>query len=71
LQPLPFVSDLHLQSITDRPLNYSDVGAHGISGLNAPNGKNLIGKGVTIGIGDNADISTHVDFSGRLINRSR
>ncbi len=67
---LPFVSSLQLQSITDKPLNYNSVGTHGISGLNALNGKNLNGKGVTIGVGDNADISTHTDFTGRLINRS-
>ena len=42
------------------------MAAHGVSGLNAVNGKNLNGKGVTIGIGDNADISTHIDFSGRV-----
>lgn len=67
---LPFVTDIHLQSISDKLLNYNDIGAHGISGLNALGGKNLNGKGVTIGIGDNADINTHVDFSGRLINRT-
>lgn len=67
---LPFVTDIHLQPISDQLLNYNNVGAHGISGLNALNGKNLNGKGVTIGIGDNADINTHVDFTGRLINRT-
>lgn len=67
---LPFVTDIHLQAISDKLLNYNDIGAHGISGLNALNGKNLNGKGVTIGIGDNADISSHLDFSGRLINRT-
>ena len=67
---LPFVTDIHLQSISDKLLNYNDIGTHGISGLNALGGKNLNGKGVTIGIGDNADINTHVDFSGRLINRT-
>jgi len=67
---LPFVTDIHLQPISDKLLNYNNIGAHGISGLNALNGKNLNGKGVTIGIGDNADINTHVDFNGRLINRT-
>ena len=67
---LPYVSSIQLQSITDKQLNYNNVGALGISGLNAVNGKNLNGKGVTIGIGDNADIATHVDFSARLINRT-
>ncbi|MEP7144910.1 MAG: S8 family serine peptidase, partial [Ferruginibacter sp.] len=67
---LPFISSIHLQSITDKLLNYNSIGAHGISGLNALNGKNLNGKGITIGIGDNADVSTHIDFSGRLIVRT-
>ncbi len=67
---LPFVYDIRLQSLTDKPVNYNNIGAHGISSLNALGGKNLQGKGVAIGIGDNADISTHIDFSGRLVNRS-
>lgn len=67
---LPFVIALRYQSIQDKPLNYNSIAAHGISGLNSVSGKDLNGDGVTIGIGDNADISTHVDFSGRLINRS-
>ena len=67
---MPFISSVSLQSITDKPLNYNNIGAHGISGLNAAGGKNLRGKGVTLGMGDNADISTHTDFTGRLINRT-
>jgi len=66
----PFVSSLHLQPLTDKALNYNSRAAHGVSGLSAANGKNLNGKGVTVGVGDNADISTHIDFAGRLINRS-
>ncbi len=67
---LPFVSSLSLQVLKDKALNYFTRAAHGVSGLNALNGRNLNGKGVTIGIGDNADISTHIDFSGRLIGRT-
>ena len=67
---LPFVSSLGLQILKDKPLNYYTREAHGVSGLNALNGKNLNGKGVTIGIGDNADISTHIDFAGRIIGRT-
>ena len=67
---LPFVSSLTLQVLEDKPLNYFSRAAHGVSGLNALNGKNLNGKGITIGLGDNADVSTHVDFSGRLILRT-
>ena len=67
---LPFVSGLSLQILSDEPLNYNSRAAHGVSGLNTANGKNLNGKGVTIGIGDDADISTHADFTGRLIMRT-
>ncbi len=70
LAALPFVSGVSLQILSDEPLNNNSRAAHGISGLNALGGKNLNGKGVTIGIGDNADISTHADFSGRLILRT-
>lgn len=66
---LPFVSTMRLQSLTDKPLNYNNVAANGISNLSSPVGRKLDGKGVTIGIGDNADVNTHIDFSARLINR--
>ncbi len=67
---LPFVSYISLQTMKDKPLNYNDIGTHSISALQAPNGKNLNGKGVAIGIGDNSDISTHIDFAGRVILRT-
>ncbi|MGG9971201.1 S8 family serine peptidase [Ferruginibacter sp. SUN002] len=67
---MPFVKYISLQSLKDKPLNYKNIGAHGISSLNISVGKNLNGRNVTIGVGDNADISSHIDFSGRLINRT-
>ncbi len=67
---LPFVNSISLQQVKDKPLNYNSIAASGISGLNSITGKNLNGKNVTIGVGDNADISTHIDFTNRLINRS-
>ncbi len=66
----PFVNSISLQPMQDHPLNYNSRAVHGISGLNAWSGKNLNGKNVTIGIGDNSDVSTHIDFTGRLINRT-
>jgi subtilase family protein/type IX secretion system substrate protein/immune inhibitor InhA-like protein len=66
---LPFVSYLSPQSMKDRPLNNVNRAAHGLDALNAPSGRNLQGDGVVIGIGDNSDPYTHVDFSGRLIER--
>ncbi|WP_132056009.1 S8 family peptidase [Pseudocnuella soli] len=35
----------------------------------ANGGRGLSGQGVVVGIGDNGDVQTHLDFSGRLINR--
>jgi hypothetical protein len=67
---LPFISSISLQYLKDKPINYNSRALNGVSGLSAETGKNLKGKGVTVGIGDNADISTHIDFAGRLINRS-
>ena len=66
---LPFVSYIQLQTIGDKTLNYHSVQTHGLSSLLSASGRNLSGKGVTVGVGDNAEISTHLDFSGRLINR--
>ncbi len=66
---LPFVSYIHLQSTRDKPLNYNVKATHGFGALSSINGRNLLGKNMTIGIGDNSEISSHIDFSSRLINR--
>lgn len=66
----PFVQYVSIRSLKDKALNYNTRAVNGVSGLNAVNGKNLNGKNVTIGIGDNADITTHLDLTGRVINRS-
>jgi hypothetical protein len=66
---LPFVSFVAEQTIKDRPINNNDIATHGISSLQSPSGRNLTGKNITVGVGDNAEISTHIDFAGRLINR--
>lgn len=66
---LPFVSFIGLQTISDKPLNYKGVGLHGVSSLLSPAGRQLSGKNIAVGVGDNAEVSTHIDFAGRLINR--
>ncbi|HQW91447.1 MAG TPA: S8 family serine peptidase [Ferruginibacter sp.] len=67
---LPFVSYISLQSLTDRPLNYKSRGKHAVAALLSPSGKNLNGKGIVVGVGDNAEIVTqHIDFNSRVINR--
>ncbi len=66
---LPFVSYIREQSIKDKVLNYNDIATHGISSLQSISGRNLNGKNMIVGIGDNADISTHIDFFGKIIPR--
>ncbi|HTB53030.1 MAG TPA: S8 family serine peptidase [Ferruginibacter sp.] len=66
---LPFVTYISVQTLKDKPLNYEDVAIHGASGFNEATGENLDGKGVTIGIGDQGSIVTHIDLSGRTITR--
>jgi hypothetical protein len=66
---IPFVSYIQLQTITDKILNYKAIGLHGLSGLQCFQGRNLSGRNVAVGIGDNAEITTHADFTGRVINR--
>ena len=66
---LPFVSYINLQSVADKALNYNAVGLQGVSALLSTAGRKLSGKNVAVGVGDNAEISTHIDFTGRLINR--
>ena len=67
---LPFVSYLGLQTLTDKELNYKSIGKHAVTSLLSPSGKNLSGKGITVGVGDNAEIATQtLDFTGRVINR--
>jgi hypothetical protein len=67
---LPFVSYISLQTLTDKVLNYKSIGKHAVTSLLSPSGKNLSGKGIVVGIGDNCEIVTqHLDFNGRVINR--
>ena len=66
---LPYVSFIREQSIKDKIINYNDIATHGIGGLQSISGRNLNGKGVVVGVGDNADISSHIDFNGKIISR--
>ncbi|NML19406.1 S8 family serine peptidase [Pseudoflavitalea sp. G-6-1-2] len=66
---LPFVTYVHVQALKDVPLNNKSRAAIGISSLADATGRNLQGKQVTIGVGDAGD-PTHLDFTGRLINRN-
>ncbi len=66
---LPFVISITNEVTEIHSLNYEDIGAHAISSVQTIGGKNLQGKNVTLGSGDNSDISSHVDFANRAIVR--
>jgi subtilase family protein/type IX secretion system substrate protein len=66
---MPFVTYLSEHTMKDMPLNYNNRSLHALDALNSISGRNLQGKNVTLGIGDNGDPSTHIDFAGRLILR--
>ncbi len=67
---LPFVMYVGKQTLKDVPLNYVNRAAHSLDALNNIGGRNLQGKGVTVGVGDDANPNTHVDFGTRLIVRT-
>ncbi len=66
---LPYISYIGIQSMKDRSLNYNNRAAHGVDALSNDPNRNLMGDGVTVGIGDDSDPYTHVDFTGRQIDR--
>jgi hypothetical protein len=70
LADLPFVSYLTSQPFEAKALNYNNRAAQGADALSASMGRRLYGDGVVVGVGDDADPSSHVDFTGRLILRT-
>ena len=66
---LPFVISISKQSTEAHTLNYENTGAHSISAVQSVTGRNLQGKNITLGSGDNSDISSHIDFANRAIVR--
>jgi Subtilase family len=71
LSELSFVGYLNLSFMQAQPLNMNERNYYGLSNLisreNA--GRNLSGAGVTIGVGDNADPTSHID-NNHVINRN-
>ncbi|MFI5152189.1 MAG: S8 family serine peptidase [Chitinophagales bacterium] len=67
---LPFVAYIGKQSSQLVALNYNNRAIHAVDVVSASSGRNLQGTHVAIGVGDNGDPSTHIDFAGRLIVRS-
>lgn len=73
LATFPFVEYVHPAPEKDQPLNDNSRNgsrANQLNGSIANGGFGLTGNGVAIGVGDNSDVQSHIDFSGRLINRT-
>ncbi len=73
LASLPCVEFIQAAPAKDKNLNYNSMFAARANILKASfanGGRNLNGQGVTIGVGDDGDIQTHLDFTNRLINRA-
>jgi Subtilase family/Secretion system C-terminal sorting domain len=70
LAALPYVSYIASQPIKPRVLNYNNRAAQGADALGATSGRRLFGDGVVVGVGDDANPSSHIDFTGRLIIRT-
>ena len=67
---LPFINSISAIHLEDVPLNYNNRAIHGVQSLAATVGRNLGGKNLIVGIGDNADPSAHADLAGKLIMRT-
>jgi hypothetical protein len=73
LASLPFIDYIQPAPGGDQVLNYNSRYGSRANLLNADvanGGKGLNGEGIVLGIGDNADVQTHIDFAGRLIDRA-
>jgi Subtilase family/Secretion system C-terminal sorting domain len=70
LASLPFICAISPIHLEDVPLNYNNRAIHGVQSLSATVGRNLTGKNLIVGIGDNADPSSHIDLAGKLIMRT-
>jgi Subtilase family/Secretion system C-terminal sorting domain len=70
LARIPFVISISPLHLEDVPLNYNNHATFGVNSLSSGIGRNLTGKNLVLGIGDNADPSTHIDLAGKLIMRT-
>ncbi len=70
---LPFIEFVQAAPGEVVALNYNSMFLSRANMLKAPlafGGRNLNGQGVVVGIGEDGDIQTHIDFTERLINRA-
>ncbi|WP_439558401.1 S8 family serine peptidase, partial [Dyadobacter sp.] len=72
LAALPFVQYVQAKPQPDKPFNDKSTANSRANVLRSslPIGRNLSGKGVVVGIGDDANPSQHLDFNSRLISRN-
>jgi hypothetical protein len=70
LAALPFIGFVQAEPPAAQPLNNNVRSAARANVLNATAGRNLNGDSLVLGIGDDADIQSHVDFTGRLIAKT-
>ncbi|HYM94601.1 MAG TPA: S8 family serine peptidase, partial [Chitinophagaceae bacterium] len=72
LASLPYIEYVQPAPHEDQSLNHQSIPNARANVLNSdiPGGRNLKGDSVVIGIGDDADPLQHIDFTGRLIDRS-
>lgn len=72
ISQIPAVAYINTGNNQVVPLNQRERGLFGLTNLTGSEagGRNLTGSGVTVGVGDDSDPSTHVDNMKNLFNRS-
>lgn len=72
LAMLPFIQYVQAAPPEDKGFNYKSTAnaRANILGSSLPGGRNLLGEGVVVGVGDEANPMQHIDFSSRVINRT-
>jgi hypothetical protein len=70
LAGLPFIEFVQPAPPEDKPINYNSTTDSRASVLSSSLGRNLKGQGIVLGVGDNNDPQTHIDFTDRLIGRA-
>ena len=72
LAQLPFVQYVQAIPQEDSPINNKSTANSRANVLSSAlsTGRNLHGEGIVVGVGDNANPLQHIDFNGRMINRT-
>ncbi len=72
LAALPFIDYVQTAPKGDESLNFNSTTLSRSNTLSSslPGGRNLKGEGIVVGVGDLINPWQHIDFTGRIINRS-